>query len=83
MNNPEFEPEILENIDTKPVGVDISGYSEKRTDIQIDKKDDGQQGAKQFNRLVKAGTFVPPKKVKKVVIDNNEDNVVFNLKKGI
>lgn len=81
MNNPEFDPEMLEDID-------ISGYSEKRTDKQIDKKDDSGtvQAAKQFNRLTQAtsgltkgGTFIPPIKVKKDKKDI-EDNVVFEDK---
>jgi hypothetical protein len=88
MNNPEFEPE-MDDIDPDlkkkgvKIGVDKSGYSEKRTDLQIDKKGTGGQQVKQFNRLTnnqssvaKGGTFVPSKNVKKV----KEDTVVFELK---
>ena len=72
MNNPEFEPEMLKDID-------VSGYSEQRADLQIDKKDDGNQGAKQFNRLTKGGTFIPPKKLKKEKLDS-DGNIVFESK---
>lgn len=42
MNNIEFEPDILKSIDT-------SGYSEKQTDLQIDKKGTMRQQIKQIN----------------------------------
>jgi hypothetical protein len=42
MNNPEFEPDILKSIDK-------SGYSEKQTDLQMDKKGTVRQQIKQAN----------------------------------
>lgn len=42
MHNTEFEPDILKSID-------ISGYSEKQTDLQIDKKGTIRQQIKQIN----------------------------------
>ena len=43
MNNPEFEQDILNSIDK-------SGYSEKQTDLKIDKLGNGGQTIKQFNK---------------------------------
>lgn len=38
----------------EPIGIDISGYSEKKTDMQVDQKIGGGQTVKQFNRIVKS-----------------------------
>ena len=72
MNNPEFEPEMDD--------IDISGYSEKKTDLKIDKVNDSGNNVKQFNRLTKTGTFVPKKHDKKKNEKKIQEETVFELK---
>ncbi len=42
-----MEKEVL------PIGIDVSGYSEQKTDKQVDQKISGGQSVKQFNRMTK------------------------------
>ncbi|GEM_PF-3700042 len=49
MSNPEIESDILK-------ATDISGVSEKQTDLQIDKKQQAGPNVKQQNRLTKNTT---------------------------
>ena len=72
MNNPEFEADILDSKDK-------SGYSERETDLQIDKKGSGGQNVKQFNRgtnqsIQNDNTVVTFKKEKKA-------STIFEAKK--
>ena len=58
MNNPEFEPDVLKSIDT-------SGYSEKQTDLAIDKKGTVRQQIKQVNAQPQKSGVMFDKKQKK------------------
>lgn len=46
MSNPEIETDILKSID-------ISGVSEKQTDLQVDKRQQAGPSVKQQNRMTK------------------------------
>lgn len=60
MNNPEFEANILKSIDE-------SGYSEKQTDLQVDKKGTARQQVKQANKPQQHVTFQKKQKKSTVI----------------